>query len=446
MKAVFVDPSVPTIPDNEKLIGNEIYRWACDLYPICRSLTGNGVRSTLRYLQRLLPDLVMHEVPSGTQAFDWEVPNEWNISDAYIADPTGKRVIDFRYSNLHVVGYSEPVDRKMTFKELDDNLHSLPDMPDAIPYVTSYYKRRWGFCLRHFVREELRKNPEAVYRVKIDSTLTPGHLTYGELILPGRSEQEILLSTYVCHPSLANNELSGPVVTAALARWLIEQKHRRFTYRIVFIPEGIGSILYLSRHYQHMKATTVAGFVITCVGDDRVHSYLASRAANSLADRVARHVLRCQVGDFKSYSYLESGSDERQYCAPGMDLPVCLVMRSKFGSYPEYHTSLDNLSLISPSGLAGSYFVLRRCLQVLEANEVWSRTTLCDPELGRRGLYPTLSTRDSCLEARKMLNVLSYADGTRDLIALADDIGQDALECNAILLRLAAERLVEKIQ
>jgi aminopeptidase-like protein len=427
---------------NEVSIGEQMYGWAVDLFPICRSITGDGVRQTLEYLQKLMPGLKICEVPTGTKALDWVVPDEWNIRDAYIGDASGSRLVNFRENNLHVIGYSVPVSAEMTLEELQPHLHSLPAMPDAIPYITSYYEKRWGFCLSQRVRDTLKPGR---YRVVIDSTLKPGSLTYGEIILPGSEQREVLLSTYVCHPSMANNELSGPVVTAALSRWLRFLPVKRYTYRIIFVPETIGSITYLNKHMAEMKSRTIAGYVVTCVGDDRVFSFLESRLGNTLADSITRHVIKHHYPDCLTYSFLDRGSDERQYCSPGVDLPVVSLMRSKYGTYPEYHTSLDNLSLISPKGLAGAFGALQRCISLIEANRTYRTTCLGEPHLGSRGLYPTLSQRGSGESVQTMMNILAYADGARDLVSLAERIGESAETCMPIVARLLQEGLLERI-
>ena len=420
-------------------IGARMHQWAQDLFPLPRSLTGNGVRETLRYLKNLLPELEIHAVPSGTQAFDWVVPDEWTIRDAFIADEAGNRIVDFKTHNLHVVGYSEPVDEWLDLSALDSHLYSLPDQPQAIPYVTSYYARRWGFCLTHEQRQSLKPGR---YRAVIDSDLKPGVLNYGDMILPGETTQEILLSTYICHPSMANNELSGPVVTTALALWLKTLPKRRYTYRIVFIPETIGSIVYLSRHLDSMKKNIAAGFNITCIGDNRTYSYLPSRAGNTVSDQVALHVLKHIAPDFRRYSWLDRGSDERQYCAPGIDLPIATIMRSKYGVYPEYHTSLDDLSVVTPAGLQGGYEALRQALGILESNTRFKIDVLGEPQLGKRGLYPTLSTKETNDKVRVMMDAISYCDGAHTLLDIADLIGAPAAQVLAVLEPLIAAGLV----
>jgi aminopeptidase-like protein len=419
-------------------VGEAMHRLAAELFPICRSITGNGVRETLRILQRHIP-LTVHEVPCGTRVFDWTIPKEWNIRDAYVLDERGERIIDFRKSNLHVVAYSSPVDKTVGLRELQEHLYSLEDQPEAVPYVTSFYEEHWGFCISHRQRTQLR---EGTYRVVVDSQFSDGSLTYGELLIPGSSSREVLLSTYICHPSMANNELSGPVVATFLAQWLAGTP-RRYSYRIIFIPETIGSITYLSRHIDELKAKVVAGFNLTCMGDDRACSYLPSRNGSTLADRAALNILTHSHPDFIRYSYLDRGSDERQYCSPGVDLPVVSVMRSKYREFPEYHTSLDDLAFVTPRGLAGGYAVLRDCVELLERNRVYRATCLGEPQLGRRGLYPMLGTKESHERVKDMLDVLAFADGTHDLIAMSDLMGVPVSRLHPIVDRLVAEGLVE---
>jgi aminopeptidase-like protein len=419
-----------------------MYGWARDLFPICRSLTGPGVRETLAYIKNILPDLQIHSVPSGTNSFDWTIPDEWTIRDAYIADATGNRVVDFGNNNLHVLGYSEPVDRVFDLTELQDHLYSLPEQPDAIPYRTSYYKRRWGFCLSENQRKALKPGR---YRVFIDTDLKPGVLNYADLVLPGRSEREVLLSTYVCHPSMANNELSGPAVMAALAR-MLTVRDRRFTYRFVFIPETLGSIVYLSKHLEEMKRKTIAGFVVTCAGDERAYSFLPSRLGNTFADRLARRVLNANV-EYKEHPFVENGSDERQYCSPLVDLPVVSIMRSKYDTpgFPEYHTSLDNLELITPRGLQGSFEIYSRCIEALENAKFYRAVVPGEPQLGKRGLYPSLSTTDTFATVRNMMGVLAYADGAHDIADIAEILGTSEQECVAIATNLSTAGLLEEI-
>ena len=423
-------------------IGDRIYKLAVELFPLCRSITGNGVRETLKLIRRELPDLRIHEVPSGTRCFDWTVPPEWNITDAFIIDPDGNKLADFQKSNLHVVGYSVPVDKTISREQLEAHLHSIPDQPDAVPYVTSYYEERWGFCLTHRQRERLKPGQ---YRVFIGSTLEPGSLTYGELIIPGTSEDEVFLSTYICHPSLANNELSGPTVTTYLAKWISGLRQRRYTYRIVFIPETIGSITYLSHNLDHLKRHVVAGFNVTCVGDERSYSYVPSRAGDTLADRVALYVLKHLAPDFVQYTYLDRGSDERQYCSPGVDLPVASVMRTKYREYPEYHTSKDDLTLISPSGLFGGYEALRHCLLCIEHNETLQVTVLGEPQMGKRGMYKIGSKgRDAGM--RRIMNLLAYCDGRQDLLSVAETIGEPMWELSDVVSMLKEEGLLKALR
>ena len=421
--------------------GAEMIGWARDLYPMRRSLSGPGVRETFAYLKNLMPDLQVHEAVTGSQVLDWVVPDEWTLRDAYVEDENGRRIIDIADHGLHVVGYSEPVDTVMQLDELQNHLHSLPDQPEAIPYVTSYYRRRWGFCLSHKQREAL---PPGRYRVRIDADLKPGVVNYADLVLPGETDSEILLSTYICHPMMVNNELSGPVVTTALARWL-SHRDRRFTYRFVFVPETIGAVMYLSRHMEHLKSKTHAGFVLTCMGDERSFSFMPSRLGNTIADRAARHVLDHFSPGYCAHSFLDRGSDQRQYCSPLVDLPVVSIMRTKYGDYPEYHTSLDDFSVVTAEGLDGGLGMMQAAIEVLEANKVYCAVVAGEPQLGKRGLYPTLSTKMSGLSMRPMMNFLAYADGKTDLIEIANCIGVDALSCAGFIQDLLRHGLLREI-
>jgi len=421
------------------MIGKLMYTWANDLFPINRSLTGEGVRQTLNYINKLIPNLSIYEVPTGSNAFDWVVPNEWTVRDAYIADEFGNRIVDFKTHNLHVIGYSEPIDIWLNRQELDSYLYSLPEQPNAIPYVTSYYERRWGFCLSHNQRLAM---PSGLYHVLIDSDLKPGVLNYAELIIPGEINEEIFISTYICHPSMANNELSGPVVTTALAQWLNSLKNRRYTYRIVFIPETIGSIIYLSKNIDQLKKRVIGGFNITCVGDERCYSFLPSRAGNSLSDDVAQHVLKYTDKNYKRYTWLDRGSDERQYCSPGIDLPIATIMRSKYGEYPEYHTSLDDLSFITPSGLEGSLMALQRAINIIEKNIYPKVTRLCEPHLSKYGLYSTLSSKNLDHQIQTMMNLITYCDGSYSLLEIANLINEPFWELIPIVNKLKANGLL----
>lgn len=389
------------------------------LFPICRSITGDGVRQTLKILKNEYDSLRIYEVPSGTQVFDWTVPKEWNIRGAYIEDSLGRRIIDFNDNNLHVLGYSVPMDCTMSLEELKKIIYTQPGQPDVIPYVTSYYQERSGFCMSENQKNALR---EDTYHCVIDSDLTNGSLTYGEIMIEGETAEEVLLSTYICHPSMANNEVSGPVVTIELAKWIAALKQRRYTYRILFIPETIGAITYLSRNLDSMKANTAAGFLLSCVGDDRTYSMVETKYGDTLTDRLLKNILQYHFPDYKLYNYLQRGSDERQYNAPGVDLLVCAVCRSKYGEYPEYHTSADDLSLISEEGLQGTFDLMKKCIQALEYNHCYQVNCLCEPQLGKRGLYPTISQKGIYDDVASILDFIAYADGHNDLIDISNRI------------------------
>jgi aminopeptidase-like protein len=399
-------------------IGQELHQFASELYPICRSITGDGIRETLARIGKRIP-LQISEVPSGTQVFDWTVPKEWNIRDAHIKDSTGKRVVNFQQSSLHVMNYSTPVRARMSLSELRPHLFTLPEQPDLIPYRTSYYKPDWGFCLSH---NQMLSLTDREYEVCIDSTLDDGYLTYGEFCVSGRNSEEVLISVHACHPSLANDNLSGLAVATFLAKLLIGRE-LRYSYRFLFIPGTIGAIAWLARNRE--KANRIRhGLVLTCIGDEGGFHYKKSRRGDAEIDRAAAHVLRhcgeaSEILDFSPYGY-----DERQYCSPGFNLPVGCLMRSVWGTFPEYHTSADDLKFIHPQQLAGSLRACASILDVLEGNRKYcNQNPYCEPQLGKRDLYRSTGGQTIGAEINARLWVLNYSDGEHSLLDIAERSG-----------------------
>jgi aminopeptidase-like protein len=395
--------------------GPRMYGLIEKLYPICRSITGDGVRQTLRILAEQIP-LTVHEIPSGTQVCDWTVPKEWNIRDAYVKNSQGDRVIDFRQHSLHVVSYSIPVRRRMPFTELKAHLHTLPDHPDWVPYRTSYYTPDWGFCLSH--REYLALREET-YEVVIDSSLEPGSLTYGELLLPGETPSEVLVSCHICHPSLCNDNLSGIAVAVFLARHLAEVR-RRYSYRFVFVPGTIGSLTWLAGHEDGLQ-NIKHGLVLANLGDRGAFTYKKSRRGDAFVDRAMAQVLRHSGEDYRLVDFSPFGYDERQYCSPGFDLPVGCFMRTPEQTRPEYHTSADDLTFVNSECLAGSLEACKSLVTILERDAVYLNTSpKGEPQLGRRGIYRSMGGPDLETESLALLWMLAYSDGRHALIDIAE--------------------------
>jgi aminopeptidase-like protein len=399
-------------------IGQELHRFAAELYPICRSITGDGIRRTLAMIQERI-SLQISEVPSGTPVFDWTVPQEWNIRDAYIKDSSGRRIVDFRQSNLHVLNYSTAVRATMPLSELKPHLFTLPDHPDWIPYRTSYYQANWGFCLAH---NQLLALQDGDYEVFIDSTLEAGHLTYGECYLPGHSTDEILISCHACHPSLANDNLSGLTVATALAEFLAK-RDLRYSYRFLFIPGTIGAIAWLARN-QETVGRIRHGLVLTGIGDAGTFHYKKSRRGNAEIDSAMTHVLCHSVPSSQVLEFSPYGYDERQYCSPGFNLPVGCLMRSVWGTFPEYHTSADNLDFIKPHSLAESLRLCTEVLDVLEGNRRYrSLNPYCEPQLGKRNLYRPTGGEAIGTEINARLWALNLCDGDYTVLDIAERSG-----------------------
>ncbi len=413
------------------------------LFPICRSITGNGLRESFKILQEIIP-LQLTEVPTGAKCFDWEIPKEWNIEDAYIITPDGEKICDFKKNNLHVLNYSIPIEQEISFEELDKHLFYIKEMPTAIPYVTSYYKENWGFCIAYDEYKTLPKN--RTYKVVIKSSLEKGSLTYGDLVLKGETDKEVLFSTYLCHPSMANNELSGPLCLAFLYKKIAELKSRKYTYRFIIAPETIGVIAYLSKHGMYMKDKTIAGYVMTCCGDAGNFVYKMSKQETSLADKVAKHVLQYQDIPYKIIPFAVGGSDERQYCSPGFNMPVGSLTRSMYQQYKEYHTSLDDKNFISFDAMQKTIETYFDFVRALELNDVYENAIpYCEPQLGKRGLYPhSVNPTESRKLIHDRMHLLTYADGKNSLIDIAEKKDTSVFDLETHLKPLLEANILHK--
>ena len=402
------------------------------LFPITRSLTGDGVKKTLNIIKNEFQKLKIKKLKSGTKVFDWKIPEEWNVTDAYVIDKYNNKIIDFKKNNLHLIGYSIPIKKKLQKKELFKNLYFLKNQPKAIPYITSYYKRRWGFCISYNEYKILDKRYSLndKFKVVINSNLNKkGNLNYGELILKGKSKKEILISTYICHPSMANNELSGPIVSMGLINYFKNKKLNK-TLRFVFIPETIGSISYLSKNLKYLKENVIGGYNLSCIGDERQHSCMFSKYQNSPSDEAVIEAYKLlKIKNYKVYPFLKRGSDERQYNSPGIDLKISSIFRTKYGEYPEYHTSLDNFNLVTLKGCVGGFNVARKSIEILLERIYPKCKIMCEPQMGKRGLYSTLSTKNENKLTRSYMDFLQYADGTNSLEKISNLI---KLELNSV--------------
>ena len=416
-----------------------------NLYPICRSLTGRGVVKTLKIIKDSLPILKIKKFKSGSKVFDWHIPAEWNVKDAYVLDKNGLKIIDFKKHNLHLIGYSTPLKTTLTKKEFFKNLFFLKNQPDAIPYITSYYKKKWGFCVSYnqFKKFNKKYSSKDKFKIVINSTLNKnGNLNYGELILKGKSKQEILISTYICHPSMANNELSGPIVSMGLIDYF-NKKTLNKTLRFIFIPETIGSIAYLSKNLDYLKDNVIGGFNLSCIGDNRQHSCMFSKYKNSPSDEaIIAAYKKLKIKNYKIYSFLKRGSDERQYNSPGVDLPISSIFRTKYGEYPEYHTSLDDFKVVTLKGVTGGFSVAKTAIKILLDNTYPKYRINCEPQMGKRNLYSTLSTKDPQILSRSYMDFLQYADGTNSLKKISELIKIKHQLTKKIFLKLKKHSLI----
>jgi aminopeptidase-like protein len=414
------------------------------LFPLCRSITGYGISNTLKIIKKEFTSLKIFKFQSGQKIYDWVIPKQWEIKDAYLIYQN-KKIIDFKKNNLHIVGYSYPINKKIKFKDLLKRLHSNISQPNAIPYVTSYYKKYWGFCISDKLKQELihKHNKNDIFKVVIESKIKPGQLKYGELIIKGKEKQEILISTYICHPSMANNELSGPIVSMSLINYFIKNKPNK-TLRFIFIPETIGSICFINKNLNYLKKYLIGGYNLTCIGDNKMHSCIFTKYKNTIADLSLKEAYKKLKIRPKIYQYSERGSDERQYNSPGVDLPIACICRSKFNTYPEYHTSFDNFHLVTLEGIMGGWQVAKNAIEILDNKVVPKARFLCEPFMEKRKLYKKTKNEKPNKLTRKIMNFLSYADGKNDIYLISKYLNIKIEETKKLYNLLLKKKLLYK--
>ena len=418
---------------------------AKEIFPLNRSLTGRGNIKTLKILKREIGDLNIKYFRSGERVFDWKIPDEWNVNEAWLKDDKGNKILDYNKNNLSILQYSSPIKRNTNFKNLKKNLYTLKNQPDAIPYLVSYYKKRWGFCMKY--KDFKKFSDKDKFQVFINSNFKKGKMPYGELLIKGKSKKEIFFSTYICHPSMANNEVSGIVLSVYIAKFIKSLKDNYYSYRVIFVPETIGSIAYLHKNYFYLKKNIIAGFNITCVGDEGNFSYLESRYGNTFSDRILKKLLKTNKINFKKYTWLDRGSDERQYCSPHIDLPIVSLMKTKYGLYPEYHTSLDQIGrVVTEKGLLESFRIYKKLIKNIEKTIIPFSSFPCEPFLTKYNLIDTIGAQKNLnLNTRKLLDFYSYCDGTNSIEDISNKIKISVNETIKIYKLLRSKKIIYRI-
>ena len=426
---------------------DSIYDFLKHIFPYNRSLTGKGNVKTLKEIKKIIPLLKIKKIKSGTKVFDWKIPKEWNVNEAYIKDSKGKKIIDYKNNNLHLISYSSPFKKRLKLKNLLKIIYTLPKQPKAIPYITSYYEKKYGFCMSDNQKKKLKNE---YYDINIDTNFKNGSLSYGELFLKGRVKKEVIFSSNICHPSMANNELSSPCVMTFLAKWISKQKSRHYSYRFIFVPETIGSIQYIANNLKNLKKNIICGFTLNCLGDNNNYSYVPSRNGDTFSDYILKKALKKHTNKFKIFRWKDRGSDERQYCSPGVDLPFCNISRTKYGEFKEYHTSLDDLNFVSKAGLNGSFSLLKKMFKLIEKSRLPQSKFLCEPMLGKRNLYKTNQKINGYYENKKkifkyrnmMIDIISNSDGKNSLEQISEKMDFKLFETKKIYRILNKLKLI----